>query len=45
VSKQGFIVFDVPQDRKYSLQVDGGFWSAESALVDLVPEEKPSAKK
>ncbi len=45
VSKRGFVVFDVPKDRTYRLQVDGGYWSAESALVELVPDEAPPARK
>lgn len=45
VSKRGFVVFDVPKDRTYRLQVDGGYWTAESALVELVPEENPPSRK
>ena len=45
VSKQGFVVFDVPKERTYRLQVDGGYWSAESALIEIVPGEKPKSKK
>lgn len=40
VSKQGFIVFDVPPERTYKLKVDGGFWSSESALIEIVPGEQ-----
>ncbi len=40
VSKQGFVVFDVPPERTYKLKVDGGFWSSESALIEIVPAEQ-----
>lgn len=35
VSKRGNILFDVPKYRKYKLQLDGGFWSAEKKTVEL----------
>jgi TonB family protein len=41
VSKRGNLVFDVPQDRAYLLQVSGGIRSGQFALVTLVP---PSPK-
>jgi hypothetical protein len=37
VSRRGVVVFDVPRGRNYRLKVSGGFWSGESALVDLRP--------
>ncbi len=37
VPKQGWIVFDVPQDRKYKLKVAGGFWSREDAYIPILP--------
>jgi hypothetical protein len=40
VTKQGFLVFDVPKHKRYRLQVSGGFWSLEQALVELTPESK-----
>jgi len=39
VSKQGFIVFDVPKNRKYKLKLSGGYWSAEVEYVQLAPKE------
>lgn len=35
VSKRGFILFDVPADRVYTLKVSGGYWSASEALIKL----------
>ena len=37
VHKLGFIVFDVPPDKNYRLELSGGFWSKESAFVKLEP--------
>ena len=39
VSKQGFVVFDVPRNHTYRLKVSGGFWSGESALIKLETKE------
>lgn len=36
VSKQGFVVFDVPRNHKYKLKISGGFWSTEDALIEVV---------
>lgn len=38
VEKKGVIVFDIPTEHKYKLQVSGGYWSTEKALVQLSPE-------
>lgn len=38
VSTQGLIVFDVPRDRNYRLQLSGGYWSTEDAYVHLAPK-------
>ena len=38
VSKQGFVVFDVPQNRDYRLKLSGGYWSLEDAFVQLTPK-------
>lgn len=38
VSKQGFVVFDVPKDRQYRLKLSGGYWSGEDAYVRLTPK-------
>lgn len=38
VSKQGFIIFDVPRERSYKLKLSGGFWSSEDAYVQLAPK-------
>lgn len=38
VTKQGFIVFDVPRNQNYHLKVSGGFWSGRSAYIQLVPK-------
>lgn len=37
VQKQGFVVFDVPKERKYKLKVSGGYWSGEDAFIRLSP--------
>lgn len=37
VSKQGILLFDVPQAHIYYLKVDGGYWSSEHALIKLEP--------
>ncbi len=39
VSKQGFVVFDVPKGRKYRMKLSGGYWSTEDAYVQLSPKE------
>lgn len=39
VSKHGFVIFDVPKDKKYRLKLSGGFWSAEDAYVQINPKE------
>jgi len=38
VSKQGVIVFDAPPGLNYRLKLDGGYWSTESAFVQLEPK-------
>jgi hypothetical protein len=38
VSKQGFVVFDVPQEHKYRLKLSGGYWSTKDAFVQLNPK-------
>jgi hypothetical protein len=40
VSKRGHVVFDVPRDREYRLQVSGGFNSSASELITLFPPDK-----
>ena len=45
VSKQGFIVFDVPKGRNYKLKVSGGFWSAEDALFQITTDQELAAEK
>ncbi len=35
VSKRGYIVFDVPRGKHYKLEISGGYWSKDKALVDL----------
>lgn len=35
LQKQGYIYFDVPTNRNYKLKVSGGFWSSESAYIEL----------
>lgn len=38
VSKEGFLVFDLPKEKNnYKLKVSGGYWSNENALVTLNP--------
>jgi hypothetical protein len=36
VTKNGLIIFDVPQSRKYRLKISGGYWSKEDALIRIV---------
>lgn len=38
VEKRGIIVFDVPQQHRYKLNVSGGFWSGEKAFIELTPK-------
>jgi len=40
VSKQGYIVFDVPTGRKYKLKLSGGYWSVDTGYIHLVPTNK-----
>jgi len=40
VNKQGFIVFDVPKNRKYRMKLSGGYWSGSNAYVQLNPKNK-----
>jgi hypothetical protein len=40
VSKQGKVVFDVPQGHQYQLKVSGGYWSSEATLIEIVPMKK-----
>lgn len=35
VEKRGYIVFDVPRGKHYKLEISGGYWSSDKALVDL----------
>jgi len=37
VSKQGFVVFDVPKSHQYRMKLSGGYWSSEDAHVQLNP--------
>jgi len=37
VLKEGFIIFDIPQNHKYKLKVSGGYWSDDYALIKLSP--------
>lgn len=39
VQKAGYIAFDCPPDRDYKLQVSGGYWSGEHALIELNPSQ------
>ncbi len=48
VSKQGIVVFDVPQGHKYKMKISGGFWSTEDSLIEIIDreqEEKEQADK
>jgi len=38
VTKRGYIVFDVPTNHKYKLNVSGGYWSGGNALIVLSPK-------
>lgn len=38
VSKTGWVLFDVPRHRDYKLKVAGGYWSSETAYIQLSPE-------
>lgn len=35
VEKRGFIVFDVPKDHTYKLEISGGYWSGEKTFVEI----------
>ena len=35
VEKSGRVVFDVPKNHRYKLKVSGGYWSGESALIEI----------
>jgi Domain of unknown function (DUF4352) len=35
VQKRGYIVFDVPRGKHYKLEISGGYWSSDKALIDL----------
>ncbi len=35
LQKGGFILFDVPTNKQYKLKVSGGYWSSESAYIEL----------
>ncbi len=39
VSKQGFVVFDVPKSHRYRMKLSGGYWSSKDAYVQLTPKE------
>ena len=43
VSKQGFVIFDVPQNRNYRLKLSGGYWAADDAFVQLTPKATKKA--
>jgi F0F1-type ATP synthase epsilon subunit len=43
VSKQGFVVFDVPHDHTYRLKLSGGYWSLQDAYVQLTPKSSRDA--
>jgi len=40
VSKQGYVVFDVPTGRKYKLKLSGGYWSGGTGYIRLEPTDK-----
>ena len=40
VSKQGYVVFDVPKGRTYKLKLSGGYWSGETGYIRLEPTER-----
>jgi TonB family protein len=44
VSTQGSVVFDVPIDHQYKLKLSGGYWSSDTALVVLHPNDKEENK-
>ena len=45
VAKSGFIVFDVPPEHAYSLKISGGYWSGESAMIELADSEAIARKQ
>lgn len=45
VGKRAYVIFDVPEGRQYRLKVSGGYWSGDSALIELAPESKKPKKK
>jgi hypothetical protein len=44
VAKRGYVAFDVPPNREYTLIVSGGFRSTERARVKLAPPDGPQVK-
>lgn len=40
VSKQGYVVFDVPKGRTYKLKLSGGYFSSDIGYIRLKPTEK-----
>lgn len=42
VSKEGYIVFDVPKGRTYRLKVSGGYWSGDTGYIRLKPTDGPT---
>lgn len=38
VQKDGYIVFDCPPNRNYQLHTSGGYWSSDSANIELNPK-------
>ena len=38
VSKQGILIFDVPKNHDYKLEVSGGYWSSEDAFIKINPK-------
>jgi hypothetical protein len=38
VTKQGYVVFDVPSNRTYKLELSGGYWSTETGYIRIEPK-------
>ena len=41
VTKQGLVVFDVPQNHQYRLKVSGGYWSTQDGFIRIDPGSPP----
>lgn len=45
VTKEGFVVFDVPQNHTYKMKISGGYWSTEEAFIEIVDEAQEKRER